>query len=209
MTTLSVLKSTIANDLARSDLTSEIAAAIEEAIRHYSAERFWFNERRSGTFSTVASTREYTTSETAIAAIMRLDAVFITVSGRKYPLILMDPITMELLDDDSTSTGPPAQYSYFDRSLFLYPTPDQAYTVRLMGHMKAAAPADDTEADNVWMTEAFELLRCKATQLIAGHVNIDTELLQLMTAGEGMALQRLRAETTRRTASGFVTPTEF
>src|SRR5262245_3201354 len=44
MSTYADLKGQIATDLRRSNIASEIAQAVQDAIRDHSSERFWFNE---------------------------------------------------------------------------------------------------------------------------------------------------------------------
>ena len=55
MATLGTMKTRIANELARADLTSELAGAITSAIAHYERRRWWFLESES-TFTTTPST---------------------------------------------------------------------------------------------------------------------------------------------------------
>ena len=40
--------------------------------------------------------------------------------------------------------------------------PSVHYDIQFVGGIKTAAPASDAEAGNVWMTEAYELIRCRA-----------------------------------------------
>ena len=54
MTILSVMQARIADDLARPDITNQIADAINDAIAHYQSTRFYFTETRTASFSTVA-----------------------------------------------------------------------------------------------------------------------------------------------------------
>ena len=116
---------------------------------------------------------------------------------------------MERRLDSSAPSGRPSEYAYFDSAFWLYPIPDAVYTVRPMGVIKRAAPASDGEAGNVWMTNAFELIRCTAKLYLAGHIVIDPELLSLAAAGEERAFNRLKTETSRKIASGQIMPTMF
>src|SRR5262245_11677501 len=54
MATLADLAARIADDLDRSDLASQIGAAIRDAVDHYESERFIFNEA-IGTTATLSS----------------------------------------------------------------------------------------------------------------------------------------------------------
>lgn len=211
MTTLATLKTRIASDLERSDMGTQIAECISDAITYYQSERFYFNETRSVTFSTVASQREYTsTDEANIPKFIKLDAVIATVSGNARELCWTDPVVMELLHDSNVTAGQPSDYAYYDQSLSIYPLPDQAYTIRLMGHIKKAEPASDSEANNVWMTEGFELIRARAKLYFAIHTGVDDGTLAANAArAEVIALERLQRETARRVGTGRFIPTQF
>lgn len=212
MTTLTLLKSRIADDLDRTDLTSQIANAISDAIEHYKNERFYFNETRSSTFATVSAQSRYTSSDDAdIPLWFELDAVFINDGTRELQLEPYDVIQMEyLLGQSSPGTGVPYAYSYYDRSFWLYPVPDSSsYTVRPLGVIEKAEPASDAESNNVWMTEAFELIRCRAKLYLAGHVINDSDLASRMAVAEDMALRKLRRETGKRISTGRITPTAW
>ncbi len=205
MTTRALLRDRIVHDLERSDLVQQVNEAIGDAIDFHQAERFYFNEARSVTFATVAAQREYTS--TAIAGLIKLDEVLATVSGAARILRSMDPVVMELHHDTGISTGPPTSWSYYNQGISLYPLPDDAYTVRLLGHLKIAAPATDEEEGNPWMTEAFELIRASAKVFMAAHFFPDGDLGQRAAAMEGRALDKLRRETSRRLGRGRLVPT--
>src|SRR3990167_692577 len=211
MFTLTALKATIADDLARSDMGSQIEAAITAAITHYKTTRFYFNETRGSTFTTVASQSRYTSADDAdIPLWFDLDDVFVNDGTREICLSRYDPVEMEyLLGPTSPPTGVPYAYAYFDRSFWLYPVPDAAYTIRPVGAIEKAAPATDAEASNVWMTEAYELLRCHAKADFYAHTNVNVERAAIARTAEGVALSKLRSTTVKRVASGRITATQF
>ena len=100
MSTLTALKATIADDLARSDMGSQIAAAITAAITHYKTTRFYFNETRGSTFTTVASQSRYTSADDAdIPLWFDLDDVFVNDGTREICLSRYDPVEMEYLEN--------------------------------------------------------------------------------------------------------------
>ncbi|MCA1298035.1 phage adaptor protein [Stappia indica] len=212
MTTLSTLKTRIAADL---DDTSgaygdDIADAISRAIEFYQPVRFGFNETRDETFTTVAGQQIYSSEDdTAIPAFYRLDLVTVTVAGQVRRLDRVDPGELELLSDSSASTGDPYAYAYFDNSLRLYPIPGAGYTIRMVGHIKKAAPASDEEAGNVWMTEAYQLIRCAAKKYLAENVTEDAQLQARMERAEERELGRLVKQSGARIGSGMIVPTQF
>lgn len=219
---LSDLKGTIADDLARSDLTTAIEDAIEDAIQHYQSEGFWFSWSRSVTFSTVNARTTYTASDVAeMPSFIHLESVFITRSGNQvFP---MEPISVgewEQLSDASAVTGEPFWYAWQNETLYLYPTPNAAYTIRLHGHQgihyNAAgtaytgigAPDDDAEI-NVYMRHAFELIRAHAKQLLYAHKLHDEGAAMRMQPLIERALSALRREAQSRAGGCEIISTQF
>lgn len=212
MTTQTIMKARIADELARSDLTSQIAYAITDAIAAYEDERFHFNESRALTFSTVASQEFYSSTDNAnIGKVQKIDYVKVYIGNQAYDLRYERPADMESLSVSGTQIGTPWAYTWYGNQIRLYPTPDQVYTVRIGAAYKVAAPATDGEADNPWMTHAERLIRSRAKLELALHVLKDTELAQTMTLGVTEAFDQLKARTNQLTqaAQGRVRAMEF
>ena len=209
MTTQTLLKARIADDLIRTDLTTQIGEAITDAITHYQSERFYFNTVRTATFATTANISVYTSSEDAdIPLFVEIDDVFVNDGSNERRMKWESPASMQDLLG-TTSSGVPRCYSYFEESFRVYPVPNAAYTVRPIGLIEKAAPASDGEANNVWMVEAFELIRCRAKAYLAAHVMMDIELAQVMTVAEDAALKRLRRQTAKKDYGGMIEATAF
>jgi hypothetical protein len=212
MTTLAVLKARVEDDLNRSDIDTQIGEAITDAINFWKPTRFYFNETRLATFNTADGTSIYTSSnDTDIPLFVKLDAVFINDGTNNHELQWVPPEEMEYLLDSQTSEGLPRAYTYFESSFRFYPIPDATYTVRPIGLIEKAAPASDDEASNVWMTEAFELIRCRAKLYLITHLDIDDKMtqIQLLSAAEQSALSKLRRESTKRAGGGRIVGTDF
>jgi len=210
MSTLADLKAEIADDLDRTDLTDQIEREITRAIIYYQGIRFYFNETRDVTFPTVAAQKLYTVADAAeIPNFYEIDQICVENGDEKTDLDPIFPREWELLTGDSGGSSKPISWAYFDRSIGLYPIPDAAYTVRLIGHIKKAAPEDDTEEDNVWMVEAFDLIRARVCATLALKKLRDSTLFQAHSAAEGVELQRLLAETAGRVGTGYVIPSDF
>ena len=105
--------------------------------------------------------------------------------------------------------------AWIDQELSFYTVPNAPRTIRLVGALKKAAPASDGETGNVWMTEAFELIRCHAKGLLYSHVIKSAESTALMLGqdGEGglagLARVRLERETSAKRSTGVLTATVF
>lgn len=211
MTTRATLKTEILDDMERSATTdgARVLAAISAAIKFYQPKRFWFNESRSVTFNTAAGTDTYTFA-TIGSEFYGIDGAFITIgAGDVRELERVDYAAMEQWADEDTTTGEPSEYAYIARSLRLWRTPDDAYAVRLLGHVKLAEPSTDDEADNAWFTEAYELIRCRAKAYLYAHVYEDPGMASLMRAAESEALASLLSATHAKTAPGYLAATEF
>ena len=183
MTTLAVMKARIASEMARDDLTSDIASAITTAIEAYQHERFYLTESRDNTLTTVASQRIYTSSDAPwIGEILGIDFLKLEISSTDVrELERISQGEMEDQAGNTTATGQPDQYSIYDEALHLYPIPSQAFTVRHYGTVLRAAPETDEEADNIWMTDAERLIRSRAKYELSVHVTSNGDMAIAMS----------------------------
>ncbi len=203
MTTLAIMKARIADELARDDLTSQIAYAITDAISAYTDERFMFNETRSNTFPTVASQEFYASTDAAfIGTLNKIDYVSLIVGDQPFQLLPMRPVDMEHLSQNGTSTGQPNWYSYYDKKIRLYPVPDAIWTVRVAASVDVDPPASDAETDNPWMIKAERLIRSRAKLELALHVLKDLELAATMQQAVEEAFSQLKSRTAQITQVG-------
>lgn len=213
MTTRTTLKNEIIDDLERdaSADSARVLSAISSAIKFYQPKRFFFNESRDVTFSTVDGTSLYDfgTGQEITTEFYRIDAAYVTQNGQQYELKARDYRDLEILIDTTPMEGRPWSYAYINRALRLYPVPDAVYTVRLVGHIKAAEPATDDTADNVWFTEAYELIRCRAKWYLSTHVFPNAAMALSMRQAESDALRALQSATADRTGTGHIIPTQF
>lgn len=210
MSTLADLQAEIADDLDRTDLTSQIASEITKAIRHYQRTRFYFNETRDETFTTVAAQASYGVDDAAfLPKIIEIDQMFVEDGGEPFELDQISPIEWQALTASGSATGRPDSWVYYNQKYCLYPIPNKAYTIRPMCHIMVDAPASDTEEDNEWMNEAFDLIRARVCAMLGLRKLRDSELVQLHQAAELSELNRIIAETASKVGTGFVTPTDF
>lgn len=209
MTTLATMKTRIEDETGRADLPAQIENAINEAIGYYQTQRFYWNERNDVEFQAVATQAAYAASDQPyIPVAYDVDDVFVTVSGNEYRIKRMDPTRWRLLNNASTQ-GQPYQYSYFNRTVYLYPVPDQEYQIRMVGQFRIDAPASDAESDNPWMTDAETLIRHRAKMLLFRDVLMEAEKAMLCAKAEMDALYSLRAVTSSMTRTGLIEPMQF
>lgn len=213
MTTLSIMKDRIDRELRRNGtIDTQIAEAISSAIAAYQDDRFYFNEKRTNTFSTVANQEFYSSSDfSALSLLVKIDYVTMLVGNTVFDLLPDIPVVMEGNSDNATSIGQPGWYVYYEQRIRLYPVPADVWTVRVAGVYRYAAPASDDEASNFWMTEAERLIRSRAKYELATHVLRDMELAQIMTANTTEAFTQLKGKTNKLTqgGNGRVLPMQF
>lgn len=206
MPTRGDLKAEIADDLSRSDLTSQIGSAIAYAIRRHRTRPFWWTKDRAQTFQTVADQASYTASDlAALDDLFRLTRVLVNYGDSLFALQPRNQAEIEASVAEASATLP-EYYSFYDGALWLAPKPDDAYTVRLLGDFIEAAPASDSEAGNRWMNEAYNLIRAEAKRYLAKHVMRDRSLDEDMQQEAERELILLIKESDRRTATGLIEP---
>jgi hypothetical protein len=202
MTTLATMKDRIDRELRRSgSIDTQIGEAISSAIEAYSDDRFFFNEKRSNTFNTIADQEFYGSSDfPAISLLVKIDYVTMRIGNTVYDILPDIPATMEGASDNATATGQPGWYVYYERQIRLYPVPStSSWPVRVAGLYRYAAPASDAETGNFWMTEGERLIRSRAKYELATHVLRDLELAQIMTANTTEAFDQLKRKTNKLT----------
>lgn len=209
--TLSDLKALIADDINRTDLTTQIANEITDAISHFQSERFWFNESRSIDFSTVPSQEWYGTSATAtIPNLLDIDWVRLTNSSGRHKLDMKTADDMEGMVVDPNLTGQPRAVSYYAQQFRFYPIPDQSYAVTVAATYRLPALSSDSDS-NAWTisADARDLIRFYVEWRLYMHVIKDADGAVAAMSGWQNALDRLNAETMRRQGTGRVVPTDF
>ncbi|MGE8126606.1 hypothetical protein ACQKQD_06470 [Methylobacterium sp. NPDC080182] len=165
--TLADLYAEIADDIERADLGPQIATAVDRAIRFYQPDRFFFNEGFV-TFQTMAGADVYASGDAnGIPDLMAIDSAVMLDGECPTVLQRVDEAWIEK-GDQPTNQSRPCAYSYFDRSIRLWPMPSDAWTVRLMAHVRLPAPALDDA--NAWTDEASSLIAAWAKRHLARNV---------------------------------------
>lgn len=206
--TYGTMQDRIADELARSDLTSQIKLSIQSAIDHYERQAFYFNESQF-TFSTVASQEYYGSADSSsIPLLSDILSVRITVNGSTYTLIERDFQYLEAISTNSGYTGDPTEFCYFAKQFRFYPIPSAARTIQVSGTLRLS-DLSATADTNAWMTDAEELIRCRAKYDLFMHVIRSPEEALAMKQAESEAAMALRGETTQRGSSNRIRPTAF
>lgn len=192
------LKARIADELARSDLTSQIALAIDDAIDTACTHRFWFNEVMGETLSLIAQQPTY--SDSNIDALVEIDNLYLLVDGQRRNLRCANNDQINRLADGNPSIGEPYMWARYGTGIRFYPTPQRAYIVMIDG-LSRGEPLEDDSDSNVWTTYGEKYVRALAKRELYAHViqSEDKALVQDQLA------QRYRSDLEMQTESRITT----
>ncbi len=197
--TLGDLKARIADELARADLTSQIALAIADAILEASTHRFWFLEVRGLTMPLLAGTDTYTSDD--IDTLTEIDRLALIVGSQRRTLRPMSDDEIDRWNDGTVPRGEPYSYSRYGNQLRLYPTPNAAYTVSIDGVTNGAILENDLDG-NVWTNEGERYVRTLAKRNLLAEVIRDFDEAQKLDALAVRFRDELLSQTHDRTATG-------
>lgn len=205
MATYGEVQSRIADEMARSDLTTQIQNAIQSAIAFYEKTMFWFKEAET-TIATVVGQESYST--TFPSDFDEFIELTVTVSGNRYP---MKEETYSWIRDRlllTTFRGRPEKFAIFKSELWTYPLADAVYTMTL-SYYKTLAVLSGASGTNAWTTYGEELIRCRAKSDLYKHVIRNKPMSDEMKMAEREALQALMRKSTLNISTGRIKPTQF
>lgn len=197
------------DDTDRSDATAFVNK-INAAIRHFQPMRFWFNESRETTFTTTASQQDYDFVSDVGAFFYEVDGVYVTFGGDILDLKQVDYREIERLRLTSPISSVPTSWAYIGKEgLAFYPTPDDAYATRVTGHLRIEAPASDSEANNVWMNEGYDMVMAEAKARLFAQKYRDTEGATIERTVSTDARSDADSTSAGKMGTGSIRPTQF
>jgi hypothetical protein len=199
MSTYAQIKARIADDLSRSDLTTQIAQAVLDAIVDQERTRFYFNERRDApAFTTVADQELYTASDDAdIATVAHIDTLVVIQNGSRLDLTARNEQWLDERMYSGTFTGKPTDYSYLAKRIRFYPIPDAAYQIYMTAQIRLPALSADGDS-NAWTTDAELLTLYGAKEKLYRHTIQDKSRADGMAAEVAKQRDLLLTESTSR-----------
>lgn len=207
MTTFNSMVAKIADDMQRGDLTTQIGREINRAIRYYyNLDPFYFNEA-TGTFTTVQGQQIYTSTNTGITDISALLWVKIAINSSWQKEL--NPRTFQYIQEYNINAtqGQPFDYAYYNESFYLYPVPNDAYTVTVYYNKTFADLSGEQE--NAFTTQAEDLIEARVRWALYMHAIQNPEAAKMAKEEEMDALQALRIATADIASTGFVRPIKF
>jgi hypothetical protein len=214
MSTLGIMKTTIADELVRDDLSTQIGRAITTALALWAPTRFDWNEKRY-LLTTVGDTEYYAmstltnTDGSALATgekLLEVDSFTLTYSNQPYQL---DQQTQSWIDREQSAasqyTGQPTTYGIFADQIRLHPIPDAAYSCTISGLAQLGTLANDGDS-NAWMTDGEALIRAQAKVILYRGVIRDVEGMTLARDELAEALDPLKRKMAAKAYTGRIAP---
>lgn len=162
-------------------LLSPIQNAIQSAIAKWERTPFYFNQLRlqpltGGPFNTVAAKEFYTAADyAALATNPYIKTVMILISSNRYELNPRDSSYLDNISVNPTNTGQPVDYCYEAQQLRLYPIPDNAYPLGIVGAQRFPLLMADNDT-NPWTQDAYDLIKAEAKLILGRDVLFDKDL---------------------------------
>lgn len=213
MATFLELQATIEADLSASennDLTALVKGAINDAISFYEQQRLDFNENRT-VAATVAEQAEYDQA-TYWPNVLVIDQIQYLQSGHQYRLTRQSyEWYLDVLVNQSAQVGPATNYAVYDKTIFLYPQPDEVTDLTISGlHRLTPSPLENDSDTNDWLTgTALQMIRARAkADLYANRLN-NPQQAEFQNGVAEQYLEELRANADRLQMQDVVKPKRF
>ncbi len=189
----------IANELLDDERVLErIPDAIQSAIRYFESERLWFLEGESTT-PTVDAQQNYAVPGDYLEA----DILTVTdsTSNVRFRLRRRPWLWLRDISVTESSKARPRHWAHYAEQIWLYPIPDQVYTLTMSFRKRLGTLSSYTDT-NEWMTDAEELIRSRAKWDLVANVLRRPDEAMGMKAAEQDALGNLRDRSRQRIAAG-------
>lgn len=172
---------------AETDFAALIPIHINEAIRSYESQRFWFNEQR------------FELETEAGRGIYALPLQYVRMLSLLIvePRRLLDGVSIEEIEENEPRSGVPERYAIFDNQYFFDPVPDGVYTLRLYGVRRFDPLVADGDS-SPWTNAAYDLISEAAKERIFRKVLHQEQDAALSAQAAAAAFQVLRNTTDKR-----------
>lgn len=221
MATLNDVATRIADQIARSDLTTQIKAEIGYAIEQLNREVSHVTELRALELTTAANTLWYSTvdasgasgyggAQGATMSVRRIvEIVYMRqspgASGVDEPMTFLPYRRFEVYQEGSVSSGDPEYYTLYAGQIGVWPRPSGVSTLEISAHVKPTVPSADAD-QSVWIDEYRELVEAMTTARVALKYLQDTELAGVHASIADPVRKALALESAHKSGTGRITP---
>ncbi len=213
MTTLLDVRDRIADQLARSDLSTQIDREIQLAIARYNRRVTWLHEVRSFTLTSVIGQAWYSSVNvsagsgpqdvTGRTAVDVSDIVAVNyIRDADYEDLRQMPYAeFERLFDSVSGGSRATYYCLYAGQIGLWPEPAAVEAFSISAAVKPVIPSSATD-ESVWFDQAQELIENAAAAAICRKFIQDGERAQAFQVYESAAWEDLVAESNKKMATG-------
>lgn len=207
-TTLSTMRSRIADDLNRDDLDTQIDKAINRAITFYEKEEFWFKET-TGSFNTIANQQTYGTADGVPTDIKLIyDDVKIVLSSSFRPKLRQRTFDYIQQRDIGSLTSQPLDWCWYQNKIYLYPPPNGSWQI-ILPYLKLYTPLSQDTDTNDFLTYAEDLIEARASWWLYTRLLKDYDAANIAKAEETESLQAMREKSRQYQSTNKITATHF
>ena len=186
-------------------ITDHVKEAINDAVAFYEVYPFRFNQGFSASITTVSGTETYDLP--ADFLVWRRGQILYSATDLQRLELLDFDDYQEIREDSNAADGQSDYCAIYDDDLYLYPTPNGAYTVRLYYTKRLAeVPLAANSDTNAWTNRARMLIKSRAKYLLALHRVQNADWASLFASAERAELQSLNSEHGRQNAPRHVIP---
>lgn len=161
-----------------------IARMVAVAIQAYQKERFRFNENTPDQFQffTTNGVAYYGAAQDArIPTLYHVDHLNYLLAQTTVECDRQTPESIYTALLTGQVAGPPQSFAWDGDNIILYPRPNQAYKMTVLGYMTLAAPTVEADSTSPWTNAAERLIRARAKYEIFTHVTRNFEMAQAMS----------------------------
>lgn len=215
MTTFLDVRNRVADQLARSDLSTQIDREIQLAIARYNRRVTWLHEVRAVSLTSVAAQAWYSTVDLSTGTgpqdvagrtavdVSDIQAVRYMRTADFDDLKQVHYSDFERFFDTTGSAGRSTYFTLYAGQIGLWPVPDGVETFTMSVVCKPVVPSSATD-ESVWFDQAQELIENAAASAICRKFLSDGERAQAFQAYETAAWEELLAESNQKAATGRI-----
>lgn len=206
------IEAQVADDLARTDLSTQIGTAMDWALTYYSDDRFFFNEVTHAT-ATLSSSVNFMplTIPPMPYKFLKFDRIRASINGLFYEVIPSDYDLIMGWQDGNTFDRPCYYCIHGDKIQFDVGA-DQNYAMDFDGLVSLGTGDTATftaASEAAWFNVGGELIRSAIKRNLYGHLLKDERMASMAVEAEQDAYSMLKGMTTRKKSSGFIKPRWF
>lgn len=195
----------ITTELRRSNATTDVKQAINDAILEAANNRLFFNEFDDQHFDTVANQEYYPD-----LGVVDIDAIWWFNGPTRYNLALEKNNVLDDLANGNVLGGQLLAMSHYGGQFRLYPIPTSVITVHVSGYgaLQPYPLVNDADA-NAWMTEGELYIRALAKRNYLRDVVRDYGEARVYDTVSQDYLNTLLEKTAIKSATGEIRSTQF